>query len=209
MLKVKEGKSGVYMNNIKEIIRRINLELANPSNDIKVMTLVTPTSAVPQKTLVANLGIMYSRANEKVVIIDTDFQNQSMIDAFGIEPKFGLSEFLDNKSLKKEQVISHVEGQSLDVISSGNVEKKDTKYLIGDPRFNALIDVLVGEYDRIIINTPLFKEMDSVNNIIHVSDGVVLIVEDNKVKKNHFYGIIRSLKHNKANILGYIMVEKD
>lgn len=195
------------MNDIKKAIRQINAGIASSDRSTKSITFLAQNNVMAQQTILMNMGIMYSHAGERVVILDTDFQNNSFSNTFGLEKMYGLSDYLGTSSLETKEIVSHVKNTSIDVITSGNSE--ETEYLIGDPRFDMLLNKLNTQYDRILINTPMFGQIDSIDNLAKVTDGFILLVNIGSTKKSELLDMMKILKNNRSKIIGYINVEKD
>lgn len=199
------------MSSIKEITRKINTEFVNKSLNSKIILFVTPSDAKAQATLIANLALMYGQASEKTLILDADFSHDIFSEAFGIRPKKGLSDFINDGVVQVNQVINSLPGQHVSFVSSGNLKEADTKYLMGDPRFKGLLKVVNEEFEHILINAPIFnKNADTIKSIINVSDGVVIVAELNKTTKKRMFNMVSSLKAilGSTSILGYINSER-
>jgi len=197
------------MNKIKEAIRQINIGISNSNTPINVLAYISDDNTNAQQTILANMAIMYGHAEENTVIVDTDFSSAVLSSTFGLTSGYGLSDYLENKSISESQIINKINGQKVSVITSGKIEEGDTDYLIGDPRFNFLINYLVERFDKVLVNTPLFEKIDSMDNLVKVSDGFVLVTTPDILKKKQLYHVMKELKANHAKILGYINVEKE
>ncbi|AVK62236.1 hypothetical protein C5Z25_10830 [Lactobacillus sp. CBA3605] len=196
------------MNSIKQAIRQINAGISRISGDKKTITFVSTSDNIAQQTLMVNMGLMYAYANEKVIIVDTDFDSDRMKDTFKIRSEFGLSNFLDSQISDFSKVIQNISGQSVDIIPSGSLLESDTDYLIADPKFNALISYLAENYDRVLINTPNFKQIDSLDSLINTSDGFVLTISSGNTQKRVVYNILKALRKHNAKLFGYVEVKK-
>jgi len=194
------------MNNIKKAIRQINSEISD--DDDKVLTFLSDVSLSTQRTLIANMAIMYGLAHEKTIIVDVDFSSNAFLKSFKINSKVGLSDYLDNKISSLERAIHVVGKQNISILGSGSLSSADTNFLIGDNKFEILIRDLLKIYDRVLINTPKFDEIDSLKKLIHVSSNVVLVVDSEQTNKREFYRMMKQLVKIDSKVLGYVNVKK-
>ncbi|WP_047999268.1 AAA family ATPase [Lactiplantibacillus herbarum] len=194
------------MNNIKEVIRRLNMEITESNEQNRVFTFVTYNNSISKQTIIANLAIMYALSGESVLIIDTDFSKNVFVDAFKLKVTYGLSDYLNNWKISRDQIIKKVANQDISVLNSGEKASSDTKYLIGDPRFDSLLNSLKKNYNKILINTPIMTDNSytDVERVMKLSDGVIVSIEKNTVKKRQMFKFINNLRNNEINLLGYI-----
>ncbi|WP_338210106.1 tyrosine-protein kinase family protein [Lactiplantibacillus paraxiangfangensis] len=199
------------MNNVKEIketIRRINGSLAAIEDRKGIITFANLSGSLVQRTIVANLAIMYGRANMKVLIVDTDFKQNSFLEVFHINNSLGLSDYLNDSTIKTSEITNEVLNQNVAVISSGSLDLDDTHYLLDDPRFELLIGKSSNNYDLILINTATVKKYDEFKNVCKRSDGIILVTEPKTTHKRALFSFFRQLMHDEVRVLGYINAKK-
>lgn len=88
------------MNEIKQIIRRINMNISNSKDSINVLSFVTDTEENIEKTLIVNMAMMYGFAGKNTLILDTDFGNTAIANTFHLSSNIGLSDYLDARIVK-------------------------------------------------------------------------------------------------------------
>jgi len=196
------------MNNIKNGIRKINAGILKKQEKENVITFISVGSTRAQQIIIVNMALMYGQANEKTVIIDSDFGSDSLVETFGLKDKKGLSDYLNDRSIDLDSITNEISGQNTSVIAPGTLDVSETKYLIGDPRFKLLINELSLNYGKILINTPAFERIDTLSNYIFVSDGIILITDSKATSKKKVYKTIKTLRMNDATLLGYVDVKK-
>lgn len=193
---------------IKETIRKISSNIAGTKS---VLSFITLSDSLAQRTIIANFALMYSQANVKTIIIDSDFSQDSIAQTFGIKNSLGLSDYLSNRSMVAKDIVNKVPEQWLSVISSGTLSHGDTKYLIGDPRLELLLNELSKEYDLVLINTPLVNSKEKYmeqKSTFQISDGVILVSRVGIDKKKNLFSLAKNLNNDKIKLLGYINAER-
>jgi len=192
------------MNNIKEAIRRINSGLSLNENKTSVITFVTFNNTRSQKSIIANMALMYGHSKEKTLIIDTDFTMDTFPEVFHVNPEKGLSDFLNDRSVSIKDIVTVIPKQDVSIITSGAISKDESGYLVGDSRFQELLLFLNKEYDRILINTSTMQNYDEIKKLLIESDGVVFVIDTLNTKKKVVFKFIDAIWRDKVNLLGYI-----
>ncbi|MGQ2383863.1 hypothetical protein ACT543_14600 [Lactiplantibacillus plantarum] len=196
------------MNNIKKAIRQINAGLLKLNTPTHVLSFISIDETVPQQTLLVNMGFMYGQAGESVVIVDTDFENKRLANAFKLASKMGLSDYLEHGSIKSTQIINELTGKQMSVVTPGKSGVANTDYLLDDPRFNTLMTELRAEYDHVLINTPALSDIESYSSLTQNTDGCILVTIKGVTKKKALYRAYQDLRKHGVKVLGYINVEK-
>ncbi|MCJ2385479.1 hypothetical protein ACL36S_05070 [Lactiplantibacillus plantarum] len=196
------------MNNIKKAIRQINAGLLKLNTPTHVLSFISIDETVPQQTLLVNMGFMYGQAGESVVIVDTDFENKRLANAFKLASKMGLSDYLEHGSIKSTQIINELTGKQMSVVTPGKSGVANTDYLLDDPRFNTLMTELRAEYDHVLINTPVLSDIESYSSLTQNTDGCILVTIKGVTKKRALYRAYQDLRKHGVKVLGYINVEK-
>ncbi|MDB2606209.1 AAA family ATPase [Zobellia sp.] len=151
----KDDNSDVRLWQLKESFRDLvaKLKLVNSSGK----GVIGITSMLPEegKTYNAiNLGITLAESGKRVVVVDTDLRNPSLVANLSEIKGKGLASYL-NGELKsyKEIIYSHDKVANLKFIPTsvidGNVHE-----LLSNQRIHILIESLRQEYDYVILDTP-------------------------------------------------------
>ncbi|WP_249646444.1 hypothetical protein [Lactiplantibacillus plantarum] len=192
------------MNNIKEVVRRINLQLIG-ENDTNILTFVTINESISQPTIIANLAMMYARANEKVCILDMNFKDDGLEHTFRANSENGLFNYLEDNNVTVQQIITQTKQTNLSLVSSGSASLQDSKYAIGDPKFSNLLKILSDKYEKVLINVgPLSGKTDERIKFLTILSGIVLISDIGNSSKKGTVDIVKTLVRQKVKILGYI-----
>ncbi|MPQ37617.1 AAA family ATPase [Lactobacillus plantarum] len=190
------------MNDIKENIRRINSEIYGR----KCVTFLRAGHSIAQQTLIVNLAIMYAQANEKTVIVDTDFSKSSFAKVFGVKPKNDLLGYMNEGGVDTTDILNKVPSQKVEIIvanRNGDSERRE-RFLTSDPKFHKLLESLLLQFDHVLINAPYYDNFDEVKGTLKFSDGVVLVLDIGQVKKRKLISMVNEIKQSKVEILGYV-----
>ncbi|MFB9769774.1 AAA family ATPase [Lactiplantibacillus modestisalitolerans] len=194
---------------IKENIRKISGNIQDVLGKEKIISFSTMTSLATQRTVIANLAIMYGQAGVKVIILDTDFSNDLFSSTFQVKSESSLDEFLNGKEMNINKIITNIPGQEVDLIPS--IAKQNIGHgqinATEDPRLKMLLSYLSKKYDLVLINTPQIIDDKKMNKVLSLSDGVIFLHKVKVSRKKTVRMLLKNANLNKVNILGYIAVE--
>ena len=185
------------MNDIKENIRRLNSEIYGR----KCVTFLRAGHSIAQQTLIVNLAIMYAQANEKTVIVDTDFSKSSFAKVFGIEPQNDLLGYMNEGGMDTGDILNKVPSQKVEIIvaNRNGDSKRRERFLTSDPKFHKLLESLLLQFDHVLINAPYYDDFDEVKGTLKFSDGVVLVLDIGQVKKRKLISMINEMANSIIN----------
>ncbi|WKX78163.1 polysaccharide biosynthesis tyrosine autokinase [Zobellia laminariae] len=168
---------------LKESFRDLttNLKLVNSTGK----GVIGITSILPEegKTYNAiNLGITLAEAGKKIIIVDADLRNPSLVKGIRKIKGKGLSNYLKGEVDSVSEVIhSHEKVKNLKFIPTeivdGNVQE-----LLSSEKMNSLIDKLKKEYDYIILDTPAVGLVSDFLLLLDVMDINLFVVRRNVSK---------------------------
>jgi len=143
--------------------------------------LVLITSSVPGegKSFCA-LNIAMSIAleeNYRVLLVDCDFANSTIMRTLGIGPKRGLMDVLTDDGLDLSDVLLRTDIDRLSILPPGTANSRSTEFL-GSNRMTSLVDEIAHRYaDRFVIfdTPPVLMKADTSVLAMHVGQIVFVI----------------------------------
>jgi len=190
---------------VSESYRTLRTNLDFSSIDEKLQVLIV-TSAGPgegKSTTITNLAVTFAQSERKVVLIDCDMRKPTAHHTFTLSNRVGLSSVLSSQ-LKLQDVIQPSPIPNLDIITSGNIPPNPTE-MIASNRMTTMLEELKQMYDMILIDTPPLLAVTDAQIAATKSDGVVLVIDQGKVKKEVALKATKSLELVKARLLGVVL----
>jgi len=152
---------------IAESFRVLRSNLSFVSSNADGANVINVTSSIGgegKSTISVNLAFIYATLGKKVLLIGADLRKPKINDILELKSVYGLSNYLANANLKKEDVITSVSeyNHAIDVIQSGDIPPNPSELLM-NPRLGELMKELREEYDFIIVdNAPVGLVIDAV-----------------------------------------------
>jgi protein-tyrosine kinase len=168
--------------------------------------MVTSSQAGEGKTVTAiNLAVAIAHElDHTVLLIDADLRKPSVHTYLGLNPKYGLGDYLQNRSdLSLSDIMIKTGIGKLVVLPAGNPPEKPAE-LISSDRMRLLIREIKHRYrDRYIIfdSSPLLMTADSLS-LCDYMDGIIFVVQAASTPKKAVTQALSSIKG--YNILGTV-----
>jgi tyrosine-protein kinase Etk/Wzc len=158
------------------------------------------TSSIPgegKSFISANLATSLALIEKKVVLIDADLNNPSLVHIFNCEGKPGVSEFLQGTK-DPEQIITRVkETENLFFIPPGNLPDSPAE-LLSNGKMKELIEYLDPLFDYILIDTAPVVPVTDAYLITPHCDATLFVMRHNYTPKAF---VKRFDQNNKINTL--------
>ncbi len=156
-------------------IRSRLLSVFGNDSRTKTVTVSSPASGEGKTTTAINMAIAFSQLGKRVLLIDGDMRQGSLLKRMRLSSMFGLSDLLSGRCTLDQAIVSA--GGTLDVISSGKTPF-DPEKLLSSEEYENLISGVKFAYDYIFVDSPAICEFNDTLYISKNSDGVVLVLRE-------------------------------
>jgi non-specific protein-tyrosine kinase len=181
---------------------RTNLEFLGVDEPLKTILITSPDVGDGKTMIAANLALVLSQTEKKVILVDCDLRNPNIHHALGIKSKPGLLEIFREHSPIVD-VIQKLDGHNLDVIPAGNIPPNPTE-LLSSKRMKQILSTLSEIYDVVIMDCAPLITTDALVLSSQVN-GVVLVTRYAHTMENAIQNVAEQLKRANARIVGVIL----
>lgn len=188
------------------VYKLLRTQLLQKMREFGFKTLgVTSVSPGEGKTLTAvNLAAAMSLdENHTVLLVDLDLRRPSVASLLGFNPEFGIVDFLKDNVPLNRLLVHPCIGRLVVLPGRGSIE--GTSEVLASSKMGNLVDDFKGRYtNRIVLfDLPSLSEGDDVFAFLPHVDGLLLVIEEGKVKRAHFEELVSLLPQEK--ILGTVV----
>jgi len=183
---------------------RTNLQFMSPDKKLEVIMVTGSEAGIGKSTISSNLALTFAMTGENVFLIDTDMRKPRLHKIFGVPNFQGLSSYLSGENDKLEELIVKHEKTGTLLLPSGPIPPNPSEMLSSNKMENLLKQCRQRAEITIIDAPPLLPVTDAVL-LAHKVDGVILVAEINKTKKEVFIKGQERLEQVNANILGTVL----
>ena len=185
---------------------RTNIQLCG--SDMKVIMFTSSTPNEGKSSVSFNLAVSLAESGKRVIFVDADLRKSVLVGRYKINKKIrGLSHYLSGMCNFSEAVCA-TNVDNFHVIFSGVVPPNPSE-LLGNKTYEALIMMLRGEYDYVIIDTPPLGSVIDAAVAAKSCDGTVLVVENNAVSYRFVQSVKEQLDKAGSRILGVVLNKVD
>lgn len=188
-------------------IARTNVDFSMIDSELSTLMVTSAGPGEGKTTTVANLAITYAQTGKKVIVLDADMRKPTMHHCFALSNRVGLSNILSGQ-VKLEDGIKETHIPGLFVIPSGTIPPNPTE-ILGSKRMEALLDELKSKFDLVLFDTPPALVVADAQITSSLCDGVVLVIDSGKVKREHAIKMKTNFELVNAKVLGVVLNNKD
>jgi len=192
----------------EEYYNSIRTNIQFSGRDLKVITLTSAQPGEGKSTTSVNLAISFAHAGFRTLLIDADTRNSVMSGTFKSNERYqGLTSFLSGNA-ELSDVICDTSIDNLMIIPAGQVPPNPTS-LIQNDNFKAMIEIVRGLYDYVIIDTPPLGLVIDAAILAHHSDASLLVTKAGADKRRTITKLKEQLEQSGSVFLGVILNKYD
>ncbi|WP_020619928.1 CpsD/CapB family tyrosine-protein kinase [Paenibacillus daejeonensis] len=184
-------------------VLRTNVDFSNFEEDIQTVMITSSRMSEGKSTTTANLAVTYAQTGKRVLLIDADMRKPTQHKIFGLSNRYGLTSALSNNSELRE-VVMDTGIDHLSLLPSGPVPPHPSE-MLASKRMELLLERARGEYDIVLIDTPPMMAVTDAQIMAAKCDGVILVIDAGKVKKDMARKVKAKLQHANARMLGVVL----
>jgi len=178
-----------------KILRTQILQTIQQNNGGNTLLIASANPGEGRSLIAANLAISISQQIDgTVLLVDADLRKPSIHELFELDVEEGLSEYLKKKAALPNILVNP--GIPRLVILPGGKPINNSSELLSAPRMQSLVKEIKERYpDRFIIfdSPPLLTSADPLV-LARYMDGIIIVVEAEKTKKDDLARIFELLK---------------
>jgi len=207
-LEIRKIASSEYK--LKEAINTLCTNLLLYDDDAKVIMV---TSCFPQEgksTVSFELTRTIGDLGKRVILIDADIRASCLMEEYDINmapgsktPFRGLSRYLSG-GCRAEEIIGETNLKNVSMILGGRNVINSLPLLSSD-RMGALMNIVKGMYDIIIVDTPPIGTIIDAAKIARHCDGALLVVKSGKVKRKELAEAMKQMERTGCPIFGTVL----
>lgn len=182
---------------------RTNIEFSAIDQSMQIIMVTSSKPSEGKSTTSANIAVAFAQSNKKVLLIDADMRKPVQHRLFGKSNRIGLTTALFQQK-ELGDVVQMTNTDNLWFMSAGPTPPNPSE-LLSSNRMAALLEAAKRSYDVVIVDTPPILFVTDAQIVAAQSDGVVLVVDSGKVKKEIAAKAKASLDHVKAKVIGVVL----
>jgi len=181
---------------------RTNLQFSSLDERMQMVLIASATADEGKTTTLANLGAVCALAGARVTLVDADLRRPSLHDLFKVQNRVGLTSAMLELATSLPLQDTGVEG--LRVLTSGPIPPNPAE-LLASKRMDELLELLRADVDLVLIDAPPVTAVADASILATRMDGVVLVVDARKTRREPARKAKEQLERVHAHILGVVL----
>ena len=185
---------------------RANIQFSGKNKKVILFTSCFPNEGKSDITF--SISQEMGKSGKRVLVIDGDIRKSAYTRRYGVAQKVnGLSQYLSGQ-LDKMWITYQTNFPNVDIIFAGPAAPNSSE-LLGDAALEELLKEKRNEYDYIFIDTPPIGSIIDAAVVAQVSDGAVLVIENEAVGYRAAQRAKEQLERSGCAILGAVLNKVD
>lgn len=182
---------------------RTNIDFSSVDTQTQIIMVTSAGPAEGKSTVVGNLAVTYAQNERSVLLIDADMRKPTVHRTFQVSNRFGLSSFL-SRQVGLENAIQESEVPNLFVMTAGPIPPNPAE-MLGSKSMQKLLEMLREQFEIILIDTPPVLAVTDAQLLASQSDGVLMVINAGKIKKDIATKAKENLLRVNARLLGVVL----
>ncbi|MDQ4075840.1 MAG: CpsD/CapB family tyrosine-protein kinase [Chloroflexota bacterium] len=180
---------------------RTNLEFTALSRELRALVVTSPAPGEGKSTTLANLAVTMAQGGRLVILVDADMRRPAQHVIFGVANENGLSNTLLDEALVAEPPLVETGVEGLRLLPAGSRPPNPAE-LLASPRMGEFIEVIQERGDIILFDAPPILPVTDASILAARTDGVLLVLQAGKTKREHAARARTLLEQVGARIIG-------
>ena len=184
-------------------VLRANIMFSIIKSGCKSFVVSSSLPSEGKSTIAVNTAIALSQTDARVLLIDTDLRRPKVNRFLGLSNTPGLSNYLIGMNTIGE-VLQKTQYPNLTVFCAGSRVPNPSE-LLASSQMEVLLEQLKQKFDYIVIDSAPLNVVSDTYPIIKKTDGVLLVVYQNRSDYRELDRTMHSLEMVDAKVIGFVM----
>ena len=185
---------------------RTSLQFTRQERQLRTLIVTSPAASEGKTSTLANLGVVFAHAGERVVLVSCDLRRPRLGQFFGVNEETGLtSVLLGEKTL--DEVLRTAPGlDRLSVLPAGAIPHNPAE-LLGSARAREILTALEASFDLVLIDTPPVLPVTDAVVLARHADATLMVAAAGQTRRADLQRAAEKLEQVNARVLGCVLNE--
>ncbi|MBS1252171.1 MAG: Tyrosine-protein kinase YwqD [Anaerolineales bacterium] len=183
---------------------RTNLEFSAVDTGLRTLLVTSPNPQEGKTTTAGNLAVVMAQGGKDVILVDADMRRPMVHNLFGQSNNYGVTTAIMQADAPPCEYLQETDVPNLRLMTTGSIPPNPAEVL-GSHRMQEIVDQLKDEADVVIFDTPPALAVTDAAVLSTKVDGVVLVVEMGRTRREGAYRAMDALSRVDAPLLGAVL----
>ncbi len=185
-------------------VLRTNLQFSAVDKPLDTLLITSAGPSEGKSTTTINLAIAMAQADKRVILVDADLRRPTLHRMLRLANNIGLSTALLDKSRDPAVYLQEAGVPNLRVMTTGPIPPNPAE-LLNSARMHEMIELLKGEADVVLFDTPPVLAVADTSILARQVDGALLVVASGETRRGMVTQAMQSLSSVGVSPLGAVL----
>jgi capsular exopolysaccharide synthesis family protein len=183
---------------------RTSLQSARQEQQLRSLVVTSPGASEGKTATLANLGVVFAQAGERVVLVSCDLRRPRIGAFFGLDEQAGLTGVLLDERTLEETVLAVPGFDRLSLLPAGPVPPNPAE-LLDSARARDIFTRLRDQYDLVLIDSPPVLPVTDAAILSRHADATLMLAAAGQTRRSDLHRAVEKLDQVGVTILGTVL----
>jgi capsular exopolysaccharide synthesis family protein len=183
---------------------RTSLQFARQEKQLNCLVVTSAGVGEGKTATLANLGVVFAQAGERVVLVSCDLRRPRIGSFFGLDEHEGLSSVLIGQRTLEESLLPVPDVDRLSLLPAGPIPPNPAE-LLNSARAQDIFARLRNQFDLVLIDSPPVLPVTDAAILSQYADATLMLAAAGQTRRSDLHRAVEKLDQVGARILGTVL----
>jgi polysaccharide biosynthesis transport protein len=183
---------------------RTSLQFVRQEGHVRSIVVTSPGAAEGKTATMANLGVVFAQAGERVVLVSCDLRRPRIGAFFGLDEQDGLTRVLLGQRTLEQVLVPVPHHDGLSLLPAGPIPPNPAE-LLESARAGEVLASLHEWFDLVLIDTPPVLPFTDAAILSRQADATLVLAAAGQTRRGDLHRAVEKLDQVGATILGLVL----
>ena len=183
---------------------RTSLQFARQERQLRSIVVTSPGVGEGKTATLANLGVVFAQAGERVVLVSCDLRRPRIGSFFGLDEQDGLTSVQLGRRTLEQVLLPVPDFDRLSLLPAGPVPPNPAE-LLGSASARDVFAILREQFDLVLIDSPPVLPVTDAAILSRYADATLMLAAADQTRCGDLHRAVEKLDQVGARILGLVL----
>ena len=183
---------------------RTCLQFARQESQLRTLLVTSPAASEGKTSTVANLGVLFAQAGERVLLVSADLRRPRLGQFFGLDEESGLTSVMRGQRPLPAAIQLVRNFETLWVLGAGEVPPNPAEMLDGY-RAREIFEALRADFDLVLIDSPPVLPVTDATVLSKYADAALIVSAAGQTKRVALARAAERFSQANLTVVGHVI----